>query len=58
MMAGGPPPATVTATQVRASQWVQRIEAVGDMVAIQDVAIAPEVAGKIVEIIYVANGQC
>jgi membrane fusion protein (multidrug efflux system) len=49
-MAGGPPPATVTATQVRQMQWTQRIEAVGDVVAIQDVAIASEVPGKVVEI--------
>jgi membrane fusion protein (multidrug efflux system) len=49
-MAGGPPPASVTATQVRLTQWVKRIEAVGDLAAIQDVAIASEVPGKVVEI--------
>jgi membrane fusion protein (multidrug efflux system) len=49
-MAGGPPPATVTATEVRLTHWVQRIEAVGDLTAIQDVAIASEVPGKVVEI--------
>lgn len=55
MMAGGPPPATVTATQVRSSQWVQRIEAVGDIVAIQDVAIASEEAGKVVAIEFTSG---
>jgi membrane fusion protein (multidrug efflux system) len=49
-MAGGPPPATVTATRVRPTLWAQRIEAVGDLTAIQDVAIASEVPGKVVEI--------
>jgi membrane fusion protein (multidrug efflux system) len=49
-MAGGPPPATVTATEVQLTHWAQRIEAVGDLTAIQDVDVAPEVPGKIVEI--------
>ncbi len=49
-MAGGPPPATVTAISVQLAQWMQRIEAVGDITAIQDVAIASEVQGKIQEI--------
>ena len=49
-MAGGPPPAVVTAIRVARTQWAQRIEAVGDLKAIQDVAIASEVAGKVVEI--------
>lgn len=49
-MAGGPAPAVVTATSVQSTQWTQRIEAVGDLRAIQDVAIASEVPGKVVEI--------
>lgn len=49
-MAGGPPPATVTATSVALLPWAQRIEAVGDLKAIQDVAIASEVPGKVVDI--------
>ncbi len=49
-MAGGPPPATVTATSVALLPWAQRIEAVGDLKAIQDVAIASEVPGKVVGI--------
>lgn len=49
-MAAGPPPATVTATRVADSQWAQRIEAVGDLTAVQDVALASEVPGKVVAI--------
>lgn len=49
-MAAGPPPATITDTRVQLTQWAQRIEAVGDLSAIQDVAIASEVPGKVVEI--------
>lgn len=49
-MAGGPPPATVTATRVVLQQWAARIEAVGDLTAVQDVAIASEVPGRVIEI--------
>lgn len=49
-MAGGPPPATVTAARVEVVPWARRIEAVGDLTAIQDVAIASEVPGKVVGI--------
>lgn len=49
-MAGGPPPATVTATEVQVTEWAQRIEAVGDITAVQDVAVAAEVPGKVVGI--------
>lgn len=52
VMAGGPPPATITATRVLESAWAARIEAVGTLTAIQDVAIAPEVAGKIITIAF------
>jgi membrane fusion protein (multidrug efflux system) len=46
----GPPPATVTDTRVQALLWSQRIEAVGDVTAIQDVAMASEVPGKVAAI--------
>lgn len=49
-MAGGPPPATVTATRVAETPWVQRIEEVGDLIAIDDVNIAAEVPGTIAAI--------
>ncbi len=54
-MSGGPPPATVTDTYVEESTWAQRIEAVGDLSAIQDVAIASEVPGKVVEINFASG---
>lgn len=54
-MAGGPPPATVTETRVQRTEWAQRIEAVGDITAIQDVAVASEVPGKVVEINFVSG---
>ncbi len=54
-MAAGPPPAVVTATRVQSTRWAQRIEAVGDLTAIQDVAIASEVPGKIVEINFASG---
>ena len=50
-MAGGPPPAVVTSTEVSLTQWAQRIEAVGDLTAIEDVAIASEVPGKVTRLI-------
>jgi membrane fusion protein (multidrug efflux system) len=50
LMAGGPPPATVTATHVEETPWVQRIEEVGDLNAIDDVNIASEVPGSVIEI--------
>lgn len=49
-MAGGPPPATVTATRVESTPWTRRIEAVGDLAAVQDVHLASEVPGKVVAI--------
>jgi len=49
-MAGGPPPATVTATRVAETLWVERIEEVGDLNAIDDVNIASEVPGTVVAI--------
>lgn len=54
-MAGGPPPATVTDTRVQESAWARRIEAVGDLRAIQDAAIASEVPGKVVEINFASG---
>lgn len=54
-MAGGPPPATVTDTRVQESSWARRIEAVGDLRAIQDVAIASEVPGKVIEINFTSG---
>jgi membrane fusion protein (multidrug efflux system) len=46
-MSGGPPPSTVTATRVEETPWVQRIEEVGDLNAVDDVNIAAEVQGTV-----------
>lgn len=54
-LSGGPPPATVTATTVETLGWARRIETVGDLAAIQDVAIASEVPGKVVEIRFTSG---
>lgn len=54
-MAGGAPPATVTATRVELTPWAARIEAVGGLTAIQDVAIASEVSGKVMEIAFASG---
>ena len=51
-LAGGAPPAVVTATRVQQLAWNERIEAVGSLTAIQDVAIASEVTGKVVDIAF------
>ena len=56
-MAGGPPPATVTATQVEAALWAQRIEAVGNLVAVQDVDLASEVPGKVIAIEFTSGAS-
>lgn len=52
VMASGPPPATITATRVLEAAWAARIEAVGTLTAVQDVAVAPEVTGKVVTIAF------
>ncbi len=49
-MSGGPPPATITATRVEETPWVQRIEEVGDLNAIDDVNVASEVPGTVAAI--------
>ena len=54
-MAGGPPPAIVTDTRVKRLLWAQRIEAVGDVTAIQDVEVASEVPGKVTEINFASG---
>jgi membrane fusion protein (multidrug efflux system) len=56
-MAGGPPPATVTATRVAQTRWAPRIESVGNLVAVQDVALASEVPGKVIAIEFESGAQ-
>ncbi len=56
-MGGGAPPAVVTDTRVQRRLWAERIEAVGDITAIQDVAVAPEVPGKVIEINFSSGAK-
>ena len=44
-----PPPATVTAAEVKPALWSQDLLAVGTLSAVQGVTIAPELAGKVVQ---------
>lgn len=57
VMSGGPPPATVTATLVAETPWAQRIEAAGNLRAVQDVEVASEVPGKVVAIEFVSGAS-
>lgn len=54
--AGGPPPATIAATEVRAAQWQPTLEVVGSLAAVAGIAVTSEVAGKI-EAIHFESGQ-
>ena len=47
-----PPPATVTAAEVKPALWSQDLLAVGTLSAVQGVTIAPELAGKVVQIAF------
>lgn len=54
-MSGGAPAATVTATTVAATPWAQRIEAAGNLEAVEDVEVASEVPGKVVAIEFTSG---
>lgn len=40
-----PPPATITAEAARADDWIERLPAIGTLIASQGVDVAPQVAG-------------
>jgi membrane fusion protein (multidrug efflux system) len=42
-----PPPATVTAEPAKTESWIDRVRAIGTLVAIQGVDVAPQVAGLV-----------
>lgn len=54
-MAGGAPAATVTATEVAVTPWARRIDAAGNLKAVEDVEVASEVAGKVVAIEFTSG---
>lgn len=47
-----PPPETVTTTLVKAETWENTLSSVGTLTAVQGVTIAPELAGKVVQIAF------
>ena len=51
-----PPPATITAEPARAQTWIERLPAIGTLVASQGVEFAPQVSGIVKEISF-ASGQ-
>jgi membrane fusion protein, multidrug efflux system len=42
-----PPPATVTAEPAKSESWIDRVRAIGTLVAIEGVDVAPQVAGLV-----------
>lgn len=51
------PPAVVSATKVQVSSWQPRLEAVGNVQAVQGVMVNNEVAGQIKEILFESGDQ-
>lgn len=51
-----PPPATITAVRAGTEDWVDRVQSIGTLIAIQGIDVAPEVGG-IVKNYYFDSGQ-
>lgn len=51
------PPATVTATEVKAMPWQPRLQAVGNVQAVQGVLVNNEVAGQVKRILFESGDQ-
>src|SRR5262245_32449923 len=47
-----PPPATVTAEVARVENWTDRMHAIGTLVAMEGVEVAPQVAGLVTEYFF------
>jgi membrane fusion protein (multidrug efflux system) len=47
-----PPPATVTAEPAKTETWIDRVPAIGTLVAIQGVDVAPQVGGIVMEYFF------
>lgn len=47
-----PPPATVSTARATLDPWQRHIDAVGSLLAIQSVGVAPQVGGKVTEILF------
>ncbi len=51
-----PPPATVTAEPAKTEEWIERLPAIGTLIASQGVDIAPQVSGVVTDL-YFESGQ-
>ena len=51
-----PPPATVTAEAAKTESWVERLRAIGTLIAIEGVDVAPQVAGMVTDY-YFESGK-
>ncbi len=51
-----PPPATVTAETAKTESWIDRVRAIGTLVAIEGVDVAPQVGGMVTDY-YFDSGQ-
>jgi len=51
-----PPPATITAEAARKEKWIERLPAIGTLVASQGVDVAPQVSGIVTDIFF-KSGQ-
>src|SRR5581483_12391507 len=51
-----PPPATVTAEKAITERWTDRVRAIGTLVAIQGVDVAPELGGTVTDYFF-ESGQ-
>jgi membrane fusion protein (multidrug efflux system) len=47
-----PPPATVTAEAAKTETWIDRVRAIGTLVAIEGVDVAPQVGGIVIEYFF------
>jgi len=52
-----PPPAVVAAAEVAREEWVPFLSAVGSIVAVREVSIANEIAGKVLEIRFESGNR-
>ena len=51
-----PPPATVTAEAARTERWIDRVRAIGTLVAIEGVDVTPQIGGLVTDY-YFDSGQ-
>lgn len=52
-----PPPATVTAEAAKTESWIDRVRAIGTLVAIEGVDVAPQVGGIVTDYFFDSGGD-